>query len=65
MAWMFVVVAGGIIFVVIRFGRRAAAGREFGNGLNDLEMQVSPPPSYGDMSGGAGGYGAPHLGRYV
>lgn len=64
-AWMFVVIAGGIIFVVIRFGRRAAARTEFGNGLNDLEMQVSPPPSYGDMSGGAGGYGAPHLGRYV
>lgn len=65
MAWMFVVIAGGVIFVVIRFGRRAAARPEFGNGLNDLEMQVSPPPSYGDMSGGAGGYGAPHLGRYV
>jgi len=65
MAWMFVVIAGGIIFLVIRFGRRAAARQELGNGLNDLEMHVSPPPGYGDVSGGAGGYGAPHLGRYV
>ncbi|KAL7498151.1 hypothetical protein ACHAWT_009675 [Skeletonema menzelii] len=64
--WMFVVVAGGIIFFVLRFGRRAAGRREFGTaGLNDLEMQVSPPPGYGDVSGGAGGYDSPHLGRYV
>ena len=60
--WVFVVIAGGIIFLAVRFGRRSAARPEFGN---DLEMQVSPPPGYGDVSGGAGGYGAPHLGRYV
>jgi len=63
--WMFVVIAGGIIFFVIRFGRRAATRPEFGSGLHDLEMSVSPPPSYGDVSGGAGGYDRPHLGRYV
>jgi len=64
LAWVFLVIAGGIIFFVVRSGRRAAARSEF---ANDLELSVTPPPSYGygDVSGGAGGYASPHLGRYV
>jgi 2',3'-cyclic-nucleotide 2'-phosphodiesterase (5'-nucleotidase family) len=60
--WMFVVIAGGVIYFMVRSGRRAAARPEFGN---DLEMTVSPPPSYGYGSGGGGAYDSPHLGRYV
>ena len=62
MTWVIVVIAGGIIFFAIRSGRRAATPPEVGN---DLELQISPPPGYGDVSGGAGGYASPHLGRYV
>ena len=51
--WVLVIVAGGVIFLSVKFARRGARVPQFGN---DLELQISP-----------GGYSAPtsHLGRYV
>ena len=51
--WVLVIIAGGVIFLSVKFARRGARVPQFGN---DLELQISP-----------GGYSAPtsHLGRYV
>ena len=64
--WVAVVVIGTLSFALFRSRRQGYASARDVSLSNDLELQVVPPPGYGDMN--TGGYSSPQVssrGRFV
>jgi 2',3'-cyclic-nucleotide 2'-phosphodiesterase (5'-nucleotidase family) len=64
--WVAVVVIGMLSFMLFRSRRQGYAAARDVSLSNDLELQVVPPPGYGDMN--TGGYSSPQVssrGRFV